>query len=415
MRFSRALAVIGNVFYHFDQALFGLLAPFLAPLFFPKSEPIYALIYMYAMIPLGFVFKLMGVMFFGRLGDWLGRGKVLSMTLIGMAVQSGCMAALPTYSAVGEMAPFLLMAARFGFDFFSAGETTGSSLFLLEQSRPEKRSFMSSLFDASGILGVLAASCLVWLTHSYEEFWRFLFLLGACIGLIGWGMRRLPDDEGNRQIVQPQSALRIFWEQRKAVFTIACVAGFSYANYYLVTTFMNGFLPLITPLTKAESVSLNSLLLGIDILFLPLFGLLSLKVNKERLMLLAILGIMGCSFPLLMLLQKGTLVVAGCVRVALTVFGTCLAAPYHAWVFEKAPESHRYLVGALGTLLGGKFLGAPFPAFSFWLYHQTGWTFAPALPLIALGAFATLSIGGFKALWVNHPRLNKLANKNASL
>lgn len=388
--YSKSLALIGNILYHFDRALFGLLAPFLAPLFFPESDPITALIYIYCMIPLGLLTKSLGVFVFGRLGDTLGRAKVLSLTLMGMAVLTSIMGLLPTHAQAGPLAPLLLLLTRLGFDFFAAAETTGSALFLMERSRPEKRSLVGSLVDASGILGTLLASCAVWLGASHPNFWRVLFLAGSALGIVGWALRKIPNATQEGQFYIP--TLTILWNHRRLVLSIAAVSGFSYANYYLVTTFMNGYLPLISTISKAEAVSLNSLLLAFDLILLPLFGLLSIKVAKEKLMLFAIAGITAFSLPLYYSLQDCSLLLAGAVRILLTLFGVCLAAPFHAWVYEQSPPNHRYLVGAMGTLLGGKLFGSLFPALSLWSYHQFHLPFAPAIPLILLGILALLQL-----------------------
>ncbi len=69
--FRSLWVVIGNILYHFDRALFGLLTPFLAPLFFPQIDPIYALICMYAIAPLGVLVKPLGALIFGYWGDRL--------------------------------------------------------------------------------------------------------------------------------------------------------------------------------------------------------------------------------------------------------------------------------------------------------------------------------------------------------
>ena len=346
---------------------------------------------MYAIIPLGMLAKPLGAFVFGRLGDRIGRTKVLSITLMGMAVKTALMGFLPTYQQIGIFAPVLLACTRILFNFFSAGETTGGALYLLEKDKPTQRNVTSSLFDASGIFGILLASWAVWLTHPYDGFWRLLFWVGAFIGVMGWFLRRQPEEEAYKPSPE-SSSWKVLWEHRRPLFMIASVSGFSYANYYLVTTFMNGFLPLISSITKAEVLSLNSLLLTMDMLLLPLFGILSVRVNREQLMLLAIALIITSCMPLLLLLQKTTLFLAVFVRMTLTILGTCLAAPYHAWAFEVSPSKHRYLIGALGTTLGSQLFGAPFPAVSLWLYNQTGWIFAPAFPLIFVGLLALIAL-----------------------
>lgn len=378
------LVFLGNILYHFDRALFSLLIPFLAPLFFPHIDPLYALIAMFIISPLEAFVKPLGALVFGYWGDKIGRRKILSITMMGMAIKTAFMGFLPTYEQIGIYAPLLLAFVRLTIGFFSAGETTGGAIFLLEKSEQKKRNFISSLFDASGILGILLASSAIYFFHSYPHFWRILFWIGGGIGVIGWMFRKLPDDP--KVFSEPlMSCGMILWKYKKEVVAVAAVAGFSYANYFLITSFMNGFLPLISTITKAEAISFNSILLGVDFLLLPLFGLISLKISKKTLMLTAILGIVLCVCPLFLLLQKATLYKAAFVRMVLTLFGVCLAAPYHAWVYETTPPSHRYLIGAFGTAIGAKLFGAPLPALSLWLYQATGLVVSATIPLIIVG------------------------------
>src|SRR5262245_20582352 len=93
-----------------------------------------------------------------------------------------------------------------------------------------------------------------------------------------------------------------------------------------------------------------------------------------------------------MLLHQATMFSAGFVRILLTFFGICLAAPYHAWLIEICPPEHRYLLGSVGGAIGSKCIGALVPAVSLFLYHKTGWLGAPALPLIGVSLFALMAL-----------------------
>lgn len=174
------------------------------------------------------------------------------------------------------------------------------------------------------------------------------------------------------------------------VLRVALLAGFSYANYYLIANFMNCFLPLVSSITKGEAIAMNTLLLFFDFLLLPLFGLLSLKIRKEVLIIISIIGIGCCCCPLFLLLNKATLFKAAFVRIVLMIFGVVLAAPYHAWVYENTPINHRYLIGAFSTAIGGKVLGGPILPLGLWLYYKTGLVVAPTFPFIIVGI---LSLG----------------------
>src|ERR1700688_1495282 len=105
-------ACLGNLFEHYDTALFGFLSPFLAPLIFPKQEAITALILTYAIIPLGMLARPLGSLVFGYIGDMYGRKHALFLTLTGIALVSGGIAFIPTYVQAGMLAPLLFFLGR---------------------------------------------------------------------------------------------------------------------------------------------------------------------------------------------------------------------------------------------------------------------------------------------------------------
>ncbi len=379
--------LFGNIFEHYDAALFGFLAPFLAPLFFPSIDPIEGLIYTYALLPFGFLSRPIGAIFFGKMGDRVGRRKTLAITLFGMAICTGMIGFLPIYEMAGVVAPILLGALRLLQNFFSAGEITGGAIYILEGTGEKKRCLWSSFYDASGILGILIASAA---TGFFQEYWRCLFWAGSLTGIAG-AIVRLKGEELPVQ-KDPEPAYRILWRHKMAVGSIAAVAGFSYANYYLLTNFMNGFLPFISSITKVEAVQANTLLLIGDFFLLPIFGLIAMKLGKEKLMQSALACSIALTIPLLGLLKDCSPALAIGVRLSFVCIGIALSAPFHAWALEAAPKNHRYLVGAFGTAVGSRLIGAPIPAMALWLYHKTNWVEIAAFPVIVSALIAWVAM-----------------------
>ena len=183
--------LLGHFFEQYDKALYTLLAPVLAPLFFQNQTPLMALIYTYSILPLGFLVRPLGALYFGRLGDRQGKKIALSTTLWGMSLVTISMGIIP-------LNPTLLILGRLLQSFFAAGETTGASLLLLENTPYKKRSFFSSIFDFSGILGILLASLLATTfihLKVIDSLWRALFIFGGFTGFVGLYIRKyLPDD-----------------------------------------------------------------------------------------------------------------------------------------------------------------------------------------------------------------------------
>jgi MFS family permease len=137
-----------------------------------------------------------------------------------------------------------------------------------------------------------------------------------------------------------------------------------------------------------QALTLNTLLLGVDFLLLPLFGWLSMHIEKDKMIFTAIFLGACLALPLFLLLEGASLWIAGGVRITLTVIGVCLAAPYHAWAMETAPPERRFMVCAMGAALGDRLIGASTPMAGLWLYHQTGWIASPAILLIASALLA---------------------------
>lgn len=364
---------LGNLFEHYDTALFGLLSPFLAPLFFPEHDPLVALILTYAMIPLGMLARPLGALFFGKIGDFYGRERSLFLSLIGMSIVSLLIACCPLYAEIGLLAPLLFCLARTTQNFLAAGEIMGGAILLLEESPPKKHDLLSSFYNASTVGGILLASLLVFLVShfdSMENSWRLLYLIGSLTALFGSLLRaNLP--QKTYPLSWP-SPFKTLWQMRQTVGIIALTSGFSYATFSLALVLMNGFIPLVTPFSKEAMLSINTLLLVIDFATLPLFGWIASKVGREKLMLYAAFCATAAALPLSMALEEASLLTILLIRFSFVLVGVAFFAPYHAFAKELVPHSHRYLVLSFGYALGSQIFGGPTTALSLWLFKTTG-------------------------------------------
>lgn len=389
--------ILGNLFEHYDTALFGLLAPFIAPLFFPTFSPLSALILTYAMPIVGIASKPLGALFFGSFGDRWGKKRALYVTLMGMAFVTCLMGLLPTYAQGGAIAPILLCLCRVLQSFFAAGEVVGSALFILEKTGEKHRSLLSSLHGSTTILGIFLASFVVMIAGRFEEsfvhFWRFPFLLGSLCGVCGV-LLRLGVDEVNLATtrISIRQHLRECWQYRATLFSILCVSGFSYCTYTFSCTLMNGFLPFVSSLSKQTACGMNTLLLVLDCLLLPVFGLLAKRVSKERLMGVSAALLVLFALPLFMLLDNASWPLAFLVRGVIMTLGVAFAAPYYHWAFEQAPPAMRYTLVSVGTAVGSQLIGIPSVAASLWLYQKSGWVGAPAFYLMGAAVLACMAV-----------------------
>src|SRR4030088_3811237 len=103
---------LGTVFEWYDFYLYAVLAPFFAALFFPPGNQTAALLSAFAAYAAGFLVRAFGALFFGRIGDLVGRKYTFLVTIVVMGASTAAVGLLPTYAKIGFAAPFLLVTLR---------------------------------------------------------------------------------------------------------------------------------------------------------------------------------------------------------------------------------------------------------------------------------------------------------------
>lgn len=396
--------IIGNIIEHYDTALFGFLAPFIASLFFPTFDPLTALIFTYALLPLDLIAKPVGAYVFGIIGDRLGRTQALSLSITGTAIATGLIGSLPIYADIGTIAPICLALIRFFQKFFAAGECIGGAIFILEHHSNPNKSFLGSLYSCSTIIGILLASAIVNLFDFLEiiqTHWRWLFWISFGTGIFGAFIRRFTQD-ANEFLLDAQCSptpffqiVKMYWRPFVAIMT---VAGFGYMTYEMAFLFLNSYPPLISSVTTTEMLRLNMPLLILDMLLLPLFGYFGNKFSPTRQMQLACIITILASLPLMILCHHASYLTILFVRSAWVIIGVLFYAPFHAWSQQLIPPRHRYTLLSVGYTIGSQLIGGPFASIGLWLYQSTEIVYAPGIYAM-LVAFMTLYTIREKRAW----------------
>ena len=186
-------AFMGTALEFYDFALFGLLAPVFSTLFFPKEDPIAALIASYGIFAAGFLIRPLGGIVFGYIGDTFGRKRAMVISIIAMMLPTSLIGFLPTYEQIGLLAPIILTLCRLLQGLCAGGEFSGAAIFVIEHAQENKKYFSGSLVTASSVIGMLAASTMASLC-ALEGVptwgWRIPFLLCIPIGLLGFYIRK---------------------------------------------------------------------------------------------------------------------------------------------------------------------------------------------------------------------------------
>ena len=400
-RASILSALLGNILEHYDSAIFGVLAPFIAPIFFHDQDPVAALMMTYLMIPLGLFMRPLGALVFGRIGDTRGRKAALSSSLIGVAISTMCIGCLPSYAQAGLISPALLLVCRLSQGFFAAGETSGGAIFLLESHDEKKSDIMSSFFDCSTIIGIFLASLFVTLFAKagvIETAWRYLFWVGGAVAFFGVFLRKHAikekSDYSHTSVPSIFQTVKTYWQPFLAIIV---TSGFSHATYTFPFTLMSGFVPLISDLTRAQLVEMNTNLLLFDLTLLPIFGLIATRFGRRRVMIFASV-MTAISTPLcFMFLDLTSLFQVVILRGIIVFFGVAFAAAYHSYAVSSLPMQARYTLISLGSSLGALFLGKPVAAISILLYKMTGSIFGTSIYFSLLAVLSAIAVTTVKS------------------
>lgn len=393
--------IIGNIIEHYDTALYGFLAPFIAHLFFPTFHPVKRLILSYSVLLLDIVAKPLGALFFGRIGDRFGRTRALSLSITCTAICTGMMGFIPTYAQVGFMAPVILAMTRFSQKFFAAGECVGAVIFILEKHQGKHRNLLGSLYGSSTMIGILMASAFAScfeLLGIMQEYWRCLFFISFATALVGlfFRYRLLESEEFLESKLADEPIYQVIRNHWRPFLAIAAAAGFSYATYGVSFIFLNSYVPLISNVTASQMMVLNTGLITLDLLLLPLFGILADKFSPVRQMQLAAGIALITAVPLMALCENASYLTIVCIRMFWMMTGVAFCAPFHTWSQELVPVRLRYTLISLAYTFGSQFIGAPFISAGLWLYKVTEMAFAPGLYLSAVALFTLVALKSLK-------------------
>src|SRR6185312_9433126 len=152
---------MGSAVEYYDFFVFGFVAALVFPkIFFPEGNETVALAQSFATLGVAYIARPVGAFVIGHFGDRIGRRNVLMFTLVLMGVSTFAIGCLPTYAAVGWLAPALLVLCRLLQGFSAAGEQAGASSLTLEHAPDHRRAYFTS-WTLTGTQGGLILASLV--------------------------------------------------------------------------------------------------------------------------------------------------------------------------------------------------------------------------------------------------------------
>ena len=179
------LLSIGTFLEYFDLMLYVHMAVLLNELFFPKTDPFTTSLIAAFTFCSTFIFRPIGALIFGYMGDAIGRKSTVILTTFIMAFCSFIMAILPTYTEIGLTASCIMILCRVMQGMAAMGESIGAEIYLTETIKPPLQYPMVGLLVVFSVVGGTVALGVASFTTSFGINWRYAFWIGAVIALIG--------------------------------------------------------------------------------------------------------------------------------------------------------------------------------------------------------------------------------------
>src|SRR5271156_5406052 len=181
-------SAVGTMIEWYDFYIFGSLAVFLSPKFYPPGNDTFAYIAYLATFAVGFLVRPFGALFFGRIGDLVGRKYAFLVTLSIMGGATALIGVLPTYKTAGWFAPITLLLIRVLQGLALGGEYGGAAVYVAEHAPDKKRGFYTSFIQITATLGLFVSLLVVLGTQSamtkdqFAEWgWRIPFLVSIIL------------------------------------------------------------------------------------------------------------------------------------------------------------------------------------------------------------------------------------------
>jgi MFS family permease len=292
---------LGTMIEWYDFYIFGSLATVLSVKFYPPGNDTFALIAYLATFAAGFLVRPFGALFFGGIGDRIGRKYTFLLTLSIMGGSTALIGLMPTFRTAGWFAPITLIVIRMLQGLALGGEYGGAAVYVGEHSPDDRRGFYTSFIQITAILGLCVSLLVILVTQSAmskENFaawgWRIPFLLSlflVCISIyIRLKLRESPIfshiKAAGKTSLQPLKDAFTKWSNLKQVLVslfgaaagqgVVAYTGQFYALFYLQT---------ILKLDPRTAIVIEAAALGMGMPFLIVFGALSDKIGRKKIMM----------------------------------------------------------------------------------------------------------------------------------
>ena len=391
LRRAIAASAMGNATEWFDYGIYAYGVTYISAALFPGSTE-EAVLFALATFAISFLVRPLGGLFWGPLGDRLGRKSVLALTILLMSGATLCVGLIPDHATIGFWAPTLLIALRMVQGFSTGGEYGGAATFMAEYAPDDRRGFYGSFLEFGTLAGfslgaalMLGFSLMLGDAAMHDWGWRAPFLVAAPMGLVGMYLRsKMEDTPVFRAAAALHDAgppspslsllMRRYW--RPMLVVGGLVVALNVVNYTLLS-YMPTYLQRRIGLSNDEALIVPIIGMLMMMLFLPFAGALSDKVGRRPMWRISLIGLLLAVVPLYMLMATG---LAGAIAgfILLGLLYVPQLATISATFPALFPTQVRFAGFAVAYNVSTSIFGGTAPAIGSGLISMTGNELMPA-------------------------------------
>jgi len=395
---------IGQFIEFYDFTLYGLSAVVLSQLFFPGTSALAGLLATFATFGVAFLVRPLGGMFFGALGDKIGRRKVLFITLISIGAATALIGLLPTYATIGAAAPALLVLCRMVQGFSAGGESVGAPAFVFEHAPVDRRGFWLTItLAATALPSVFGGTLILVLSSSMssEAFmswgWRVPFLLALPMAFFGlWIRAKTEESDAFKKVLAKESSKEFspireaFAENKVRMLQVIFVMGLTAMGFYFLSGYFVSYVQVTGNLSREHSLMANATAMLLYALLLPVGGLIGDRVGRKPMLIAGAAALALLSIPCFMLVTSGSLTLAIMGQLLFVIPMCIYGGGCYTFFVEIFTTKTRFTSAAISYNVGYAIFGGSAPFVGTFLVSQTGVSAAPGYYMAAAAVIVFL-------------------------
>jgi MFS family permease len=414
----------GTLIEWYDFYLYAVLTPFLAPLFFPSSNPSTSLIAGFATFGAGFAVRPFGAVVFGRIGDLIGRKFAFVLTVTLMGASTTIVGLLPTYDKIGIAAPIILVFLRCLQGLALGGEYGGAAVYVAEHAPDSKRGYYTSWIQTTATLGLFVALAVILSTRlglgdaTFKSWgWRIPFLISALLVLLAlyirMRMRETPlfaklKAAGKVSASPLKESLASGRNWKLILLALFGVTAGQAVVWYTGQFYALFFLTSTLKVTFVNAYTIVGIALIIGTPFFIVFGWLSDRIGRKPIIMSGCLLAALTYYPLFQGMAHFAKPLNMPVEIALVtiqvIYVTMVYGPVAAFLVEFFPAKIRYTSLSVPYHLGNGEFGGWLPVIAGAIVLATGNIYAGLIYPIAI-AIMSFVIGTFFVSETRHVKI----------